>query len=116
MLFCRKCSGQSASLAMTYIGICEGVTSSFTHRLAGHIGTATQPCHEDTTTQVGRHFRLPGHDHHRDIVMLPIEIVSPSDTFLLKARETANILKFKTEKRKGVLDIEHGLNLDEGQT
>ena len=64
---------------------------------------------------VCRHLRLPGHDAHRDMEMLPIEIVSPSDPFLLRARETYNISKFKTEKRLGVLDIEHGLNLDAGQ-
>ena len=66
-------------------------------------------------TPVGRHFRLPGHDPHRDMGMLPIEVVSPRDPFLLKARETYNILKFESEKRRGVLDIEHGLNLDAGQ-
>ena len=47
--------------------------------------------------------------------MLPIEIVSPKDPFLLRARESYNIWKFRTEKGMGVLDIEHGLNLDPGQ-
>ena len=47
--------------------------------------------------------------------MLPIEIVSSRDPFLLKARETFNIAKFRTEKRLGVTEIEHGLNLDPGQ-
>ena len=37
---------------------------------------------------VGRHFRLPGHETHSDLVMLPVEIVSARDTFLLRARET----------------------------
>ena len=64
---------------------------------------------------VGRHFRLPGHRPHRDLVMLPIELVSAKDPFLLKARENFNINKFKTEKRSDVTDIEHGLNLHEGQ-
>ena len=41
--------------------------------------------------------------------MLPIEIVSPKDPFLLRARESYNIWKFQTEKRMGILDIEHGL-------
>ena len=62
-----------------------------------------------------RHFRLPGHDPHRDLVMIPIEIVSARDPFLLRARESYNIWKFRTEKGMGVLDIEHGLNLDPGQ-
>ena len=41
---------------------------------------------------------------HRDLVMLPIEVVSAKDPFLLRARETFNIEKFKTEKRCGVSD------------
>ena len=60
-------------------------------------------------------LRLPGHDPHRDLVMIPIEIVSARDPFLLRARESYNIWKFRTEKGMGVLDIEHGLNLDPGQ-
>ena len=48
-------------------------------------------------------------------MMLPIEIVSPRDPFLLRARESYNIWKFQTEKRMGICDIEHGLNLDAGQ-
>ena len=44
-----------------------------------------------------------------------IEIVSPRDPFLLRSRERFNIWKFETEKRMGVHDIEHGLNLDPGQ-
>ena len=59
--------------------------------------------------------RLPGHDPRRDLVMLPIEIVSPRDPFLLRSRERFNIWKFETEKRMGVQDIERGLNLDPGQ-
>ena len=47
--------------------------------------------------------------------MLPIELVSARDPFLLRARETFNIAKFQTEKRMGIWDIEHGLNLDRGQ-
>ena len=89
--------------------------SSFTHRVGGHLGTATQNSQADTLKTVGRHFRLPGHEAHRDLVMLPIEIVSPKDPFLLRARESYNIWKFQTEKRMGILDIEHGLNLDAGQ-
>ena len=64
---------------------------------------------------VGRHFRLPGHEPHRDLVMLPIKIVSARDPFLLRAREAHNIAKFQTEKRMGIFNVEHGLNLDRGQ-
>ena len=116
LVFCRKNSGVCAKFKPTYVGICgEGETSSFTHRCAGHLGTATQNCHAETAKPVGRHFRLPGHEPHRDLVMLPIENVSARDIFLLRARESFNIDKFAAEKRKGVCEIEHGLNLDEGQ-
>ena len=39
---------------------------------------------------------------HGDMVMLPIELVSASDPFLLRARETFNIVKFKTEETRGL--------------
>ena len=69
----------------------------------------------DTVTPVGRHFRLPGHKVHRDLVMIPLEAISGRDPFLLRARETFNISKFRSEKMLGVEEIEHGLNLDGGQ-
>ena len=47
--------------------------------------------------------------------MIPIEAISGKDPFLLRAMENFNIIKFKSENVKGVDDIEHGLNLDEGQ-
>ena len=50
--------------------------------------TGTQNCHADTVQSVGRHFRL---DPHGDLLMIPIEIVSPRDPFLLRARESYNI-------------------------
>ena len=81
----------------------------------GWRATWEQNSQADTVETVGRHFRLPGHEPHRDLVMLPIEIVSPKDPFLLRARESYNIWKFQTEKRMGILDIEHGLNLEAGQ-
>ena len=115
LLFCmntRVCT----RLSPTYVGICgEGEQSSFTTRLGQHLESATQPCQVDTVKPVGRHFRLPGHKPIRDLVMLPIEIISAKDPFLLRARETFNISKFKTEKRLGVTEFEHGLNLDQGQ-
>ena len=99
----------------TYVGECgDGVTSSFTHRFATHMGSATQQSQEDTSKPVGRHFRLPGHEPHSDLVMLPIE-KSGKDPFLRKARESFYIKKFKSLKLKSVSDIEHGLNLDKGQ-
>ena len=39
-------------------------------------------------------LRLPGHEAHRDLVMLPIEIVSTRASFLL------NNTNFKTFKKK----------------
>ena len=94
LVLCKKDSGLCARLKPTYVGICgEGESSSFTHRLGGHLGTATQTCQENTVKPVGRHFRLPGHDPHRDLVMLPIGIVSARDPFLLRWRERFNIWK-----------------------
>ena len=116
MVSCRKTTGPCDTLSPTYIGITgEGEDSSFTHRFAQHLGSATNPCQEDTNKPVGRHFRLPGHEPSRDMVMLPIELVQGGNIFLRRARETFNILKFRTEKQRGIGDIEHGLNLDPGQ-
>ena len=99
MVFCRKTSGACLRLAPTYVGITgEGEDVSFTHRLGSHLGSAMQPCQDDTVKSVGRHFRLPGHIAHRHLVMLPIEVISAKDVFLLRARETFNISKFRAEK------------------
>ena len=46
--------------------------------------------------------------------MLPIEVISGNQPFLLQVREAYNIEKFGTEKRLGVREIEHGLNLSPG--
>ena len=46
--------------------------------------------------------------------MIPLEAISGRDPFLLRARETFNIIKFKSEKMLGVQEIEHGLDLDGG--
>ena len=51
---------------------------------------------------------------HRDMQMLPIEVISGKQPFLLQVREAYNIEKFGTEKRLGVREIEHGLNLSPG--
>ena len=115
ILLCKKSTGPCTALCPTYIGITgEGEGRSFTQRLGQHLGSATNPSQVETIKPVGRHFRLPGHEAHSDMMMLPIELVR-GDIFLLRARETYNILKFKTEKQKGVLELEHGLNLDPGQ-
>ena len=80
--------------------------------LSTHLGSATQV---DTVKPVGRHLRLPGHDPHSDLVMLPIEKISDKEPFLRKARESYYINLLNTQKKLSVLDIEHGLNLDRGQ-
>ena len=116
LVYCSKDTGACARLRPTYIGICgEGENSNFTVRLGQHLGTATQPCQADTVKPVGHHFRLPGHKAHRYLVMIPLEAIRGRDPFLLRARETFNILKFKSEKLRGVEEIKHGLNMDEGQ-
>ena len=69
-----------------------------------------------STMVLGRSTNVyPGHQAHSDLVMLPIEEVSSKDPFLLRARETFTTVGFKTEKRLGVTEPEHGLNLDKGQ-
>ena len=62
---------------------------------------------------VGRHFCLSGNQAHCDLVILAIKIVSARDPSLLRSRETFNITKLKTEKRLGVSELDHGLNLDD---
>ena len=93
----------------------DGAKSSFTHRFSTHLGSATQPGQVDTTKPVGRHFRLPGHDPHSNLVMLPIEKINDKEPFLRKARESFYIQMFATQKKLSVAEIEHGLNLDKGQ-
>ena len=116
LAFCKKDNGQCCQVAPTYVGECgEGEHSSFTHRFSTHLGSATQPCQVDTVKPVGRHFRLPGHDPHGDLVMLPIEKISDKEPFLRKAREAYYINLFSTQKKQSVFEIEHGLNLDKGQ-
>ena len=116
LLFCRKSTGPCAALCPTYVGITgEGEDNSFTKRLGQHMASATNPCQVDTMKPIGRHFRLSGHEAQRDMVMLPIELIRGGEIFLRRARERFNIIKFKCEKRKGVTDLEHGLNLDPGQ-
>ena len=99
---------ENGTLQERYGGLCQGETDLHWHvwegrvkqlhtQAGGHMGTAIQNSQADTVKTVGRHFRLPGHEAHRDLVMLPIEIVSPRDPFLLRGRESYNIWKFQTE-------------------
>ena len=92
----------------------DGQNSSFTHRLAGHLGSATNRSQIDTVKPVGCHFRLPGQRAERDLVMIPIEKIE--DPYIRKAREAFYINKFNSLKRLSVTEIEHGLNMSRGQT
>ena len=115
-MLCKKDNGQCCQVAPTYVAeFGGGDKSSFTHRFAGHLGSTTQPCQEDTTKPVGRHFRLPGHEPNCDLVMLPIEKIGDKEPFLRKARESYYIKLFSAQKKLSVFDIEHGLNLKKGQ-
>ena len=116
LLCCKKNTGACNQLVPTYVGECgDGENSSFSHRFASHLGSAMQPSQIDTTKPVGRHFRLPGHDPHGDMVMLPIERISDEEPFVRKARESFYIKLLNTKKLLPVTEIEHGLNLDKGQ-
>ena len=115
IIVCAKSSGQCRDLRPTYVGECgDGDNSSFTHRYAGHLGSATNRSQEHTTKPVGSHFRLPGHVPDRDMVMIPIERIA--EAFTRKARESFYIQKLETLKRLPVTEIEHRLNLSRGQT
>ena len=48
------------------------------------------------------------------MVMLPLEVVG-GGIFMRQAHKTFYINKLQTESRRGVEEIEHGLNLDGGQ-
>ena len=76
LIYCSKDTGACARLRPTYLWICgEGEHSTFTSRLGQHLGTSTQVSQVVTVTPVGRHFRLPGHKAHRDLVMTPLEAI-----------------------------------------
>ena len=105
---CNKGSGQCARVkGPQYIGCSE---RPFKKRFSEHVGTATQPCHQDTVKPVGVHFRLPGHSHS-DLVALPMERVRNKCRFVLEARERFWIQKYNTVKLLSVEEIESGLNL-----
>ncbi len=48
------------------------------------------------------------------MVMLPLEVVG-GGLFMRRARERFYIGRLQAEKRRGVEEIEHGLNMDKGQ-
>ena len=79
-------------------------------RFSEHLGSAVQPSQVDTIKPVGVHFRSPGHSHS-DMRFLPIEKVRSNDRFILEARESFWIDKYKSIKNIPVDVIEHGLNL-----
>ena len=107
-LTCSKGSGRCVQVGgPQYIGCSE---RQFKLRLSEPIGTATQPCHSDTTKPVGVHFRLPGH-HHSDLVALPIERVRTKCRFVLEARERFWMEEYNVIKRLPVEEIEIGLNI-----
>ena len=59
MVLCKKSTGVCARVKPTYIGMCgERESSSFTHKLGSHMGTAIQNSQADTLKTVGRLFRL----------------------------------------------------------
>ena len=70
-------------------------------RFAEHYGTITQPCHVNTTTPVGQHFRQLGHSV-KDLDFIPVERIYSSYVFVRKARERHLI------NRLGLID--NGLN------
>ena len=97
ILLCKKTSGECGQVCPIYIGECgDGLGSSFTHKLAGHLGSATNRSQADTVKPVGANFRLPGHRPERDLLMIPIEKIA--DPFVRKARESYYIQKFKSLK------------------
>ena len=60
----------------------DGESSSFTHRFATHMSSATQVCQADTVNN----FRLVGHEPHSNMFMIPIEKVSDPGTILEKSQ------------------------------
>ena len=80
--------------------------------MSKHLQSATNRSERDTEKPVGRHFRLPGHHPHGDMVMIPIEKIV--DGNMRKVREAYYIKLLKTIKRLTVSDIESGLNMDSG--
>ena len=105
---CTKQSGECARLGgPQYVG---STSRQAKERFGEHIGSAVQQCQVDTEKPVGHHVRLPGHSVS-DMKFLPIERVQSRDKFVLEARESYWIQKYKTLKVSTVHQLEHGLNL-----
>ena len=107
-LECVKGSGVCARLkGPQYVGVTQRQAKV---RFSEHLGSAVQPSQADTIKPVGVHFRSAGHSHS-DMRFLPIEKVRSKDRFILEARESFWIDKYKSIKNMPVDVIEHGLNL-----
>ena len=63
-------------------------------RFSEHLGSVVQPSQANTSKSIGVHFRSAGH-HHSDLLCTPIEKVRSKDEFILEARESFWIQKYK---------------------
>ena len=90
-LHCKKDS-------LPYIGETSKTAET---RFVGHLNTILQECHENKSTPVGQHFRLPGHSH-TDIQVTPFEKIKTRNPSVRKAREAHLIDKHQL--------LERGLN------
>ena len=105
---CNKQSGECGKVGgLQYVG---NTTRPGKVRFGEHLGSVTQPCQESTTKPVGVHFRSPGHTH-ANMVFLPVEKIRSKDKFVMEARESYWIDKYKSVKVTDSETIEHGLNL-----
>ena len=85
---------ENGTLQERYGGLCQGETDLHWHVWEGRV----KQLHRLGAIW-GRQFKTRKQIlwAHRDLVMLPIEIVSPRDPFLFRGRESYNIWKFQTE-------------------
>ena len=105
---CNKQSGECGKVGgLQYVG---NTTRPGKVRFGEHLGSVTQPSQESTTKPVGVHFRSPGHTH-ANMVFLPVEKIRSKDKFVMEARESYWIDKYKSVKVTDSETIEHGLNL-----
>ena len=73
-------------------------------RCREHKGTITFPCHEETKTPVGRHWRDTHGQSVGDFMFIPIEKIRSTDPFVRKSRERMYINRFEM--------IQKGLNIN----
>ena len=107
VISCEKGNGDCGRFHPQYVG---ETGHSAKWRCSRHLGTITNPSQVDTTTPVGSHFRLQGHNHSH-MNFLPIEKIESKDPFVRKVRESFYIHQYHTLKTKDISSIEHGLNL-----